>query len=284
MRFLCIIILLFFVKIASSQSISINLQAADKVYSGSDMLVNVHINKSNIEGFGRLVVKVPSGFQAIEKNSLNGKFEFDGENVKILWIKMPADKTITVSFSLKIPPHAEGFKVLRGELSVATSGESFRAEARPKVVVIEKSEGITTADEMFVEYSYIKKLGVSAIRQKPYLNDSNMVVVNILINKGQLINFGKIEESIPNNYTAVAQVSNGAIFVFNKANRQVKFLWMNMPSQEQFIVSYLLVPDEKIIDNIPFIITGEFMYAEGSTTKSAEINERNVDLNKLLSK
>lgn len=284
MKLLYAFALMLIAGVSTAQSVSMVLQSVDKVYSGSDMIVNVHINKGNLDGFGRLVVKIPVGFTPIEKNSENGKFEFDGESVKIIWIKMPAASQFTVSFSVKIPPQAEGYKVLRGELSVAADRESFRAEARPHIVVVEKSDGIATADDMFIEYSYIKKLGVSAIRQKPYLNDSNVVVVNILLNKGALVNFGKIEESIPPGYTAESIVSNTAIFVFNKAKRQVKFLWMNLPTPEQFIVSYILKPDEGQLDDIPFIITGEFMYAEGATTKTVEVNERNVDLQKLMGK
>lgn len=282
MRLLYTLIIMLAAGIATAQSVSVVLQSVDKVYSGSDMIVNVHVNKGSINGFGRLTVKVPIGFKPIERNSENGEFGFDGESIKIVWIKMPAEKQFTVSFSLKIPPHAEGYKVLRGELSVASDRESFKAEARPHVVVVEKSDGIAMADEMLVEYSYIKKLGVSAIRQKPYLNDSNWVVVNVLLSKGAFINFGKVEESIPPGYSAESLVSNTAIFVFNKVKRQVKFLWMNMPSQEQFIVSYILKPDSESPDNIPFIITGEFTYAEGSTTKTIEINERDVDLQKLI--
>ena len=135
---------------------------------------------------------------------------------------------------------------------------------------------------MKIEYSYIKEQGVTAIRQKPYLDDDNNAIVNILVSKGELSSFGKIEETIPPGYMAESIVSNSAIFVFNKSNRKVKYLWMNMPAMNQFVISYKLVPEEGRLENIPFIITGEFMYAEGSTSKTKEILERNIELSKLL--
>lgn len=265
-----------------SQNLNLNIKAPEQVYSGSDFIVNVHIIKNGLSGFGRLLMKIPSGFTPIEKKSVNGKFEFDGSQIKIIWLELPDDNQFTVSFALKAAPNMEGYKVIRGEMSVATEDGSYRSEPRPHIVTVKKTDNIATADSVVFQYSYIKELGVSAIRQKPFLNDSNQVVVNILVNKGDLTGFGKLEESIPPGYTAHSEVSNSAIFVFNRSNRKAKFLWMNMPSVKHFIVSYKLIPEKGKLENIPFIITGEFLYAEGTTTKSTEILERNIDLKKML--
>jgi hypothetical protein len=177
----------------------------------------------------------------------------------------------------------EGYQVLRGEVSIGTSEGSYRAEARPHIVTVEKTGNIATGEEMKIEYSYIKEKGVTVIRQKPFLDDENNAEVNILVSKGSLSGFGKIEETIPPGYIAESVVSNSAIFVFNKANRKVKYLWMNMPAVNQFVISYKLIPEQGKLEDVPFIITGEFMYAEGSTSKTKEIIERNIELKKLLS-
>jgi hypothetical protein len=59
---------------------------------------------------------------------------------------------------------------------------------------------------------------------------------------------------------------------------------MTLPDEQHFIVSYVLKPDECTLEDIPFIITGQFMYAEGATTKTVEINERNINLKELIKK
>ncbi len=282
MRKLIVLSIVLIPYLIQAQSISLDIKAPEQVYSGSDFMVNVHITKGNKEGFGRLLVKIPSGFTPVEKKSAHGKFEFDGSQIKIIWLEMPNDQRFTVSFALKAAPNMEGYKVIRGEMSLATGDGSYRAEPRPHIITVQKTDNIATADSVVFEYSYIKELGVSAIRQKPYLNDSSQAVINILVNKGDLAGFGKIEESIPPGYTALSLVSNSAIFVFNKSNRKVKFLWYNMPRADHFIVSYILSPIKGRLENIPFIITGEFMYTEGSTTKTSEILERNIDLEKML--
>lgn len=276
-------ILLLFTHSMFGQSLSMNIMAPERIYSGTDFIVNVNINKGNVDGFGRLLIKIPSGFTPFEKVSQNGKFEYDGEQIKIVWLNLPSEKGFTVSFGVKAAPNMEGYQVFRGEMSIGTENGSYRAEARPHIVTVEKTDNIATGDEVKIEYSYIKEKGVTTIRQKPYLDDNNIAVVNILVSKGELSGFGKIEETIPPGYIAEAKVSNSAIFVFNKSNRKVKYLWMNMPAVNQFVVSYILKPEEGRLENIPFIITGEFMYAEGSTSKTKEIIERNIELEKLLS-
>ncbi len=282
MKQIITLLLVFLPYLAISQQVNLSVKGPEQVYSGSDFLLNIHIAKGNTQGFGRLLVKIPSGFTPSPKKSMNGEFEFDGSQVKILWIKLPDSQQFTVTLSLKAAPNLEGFKVFRSEMSIASEDGSYRAEARPHIVTVKKADNITTANDVVFEYSYIKEMGVSAIRQKPFLNDSGQAEINILVNKGQLTGFGKIEESIPPDYTAEPISSNGAMFVYNKVNRKVKFLWMNMPSQSAYIISYVLVPKEGRLENIPFIITGEFMYAEGSTTKTVEVMERNIDLKKLL--
>jgi hypothetical protein len=276
-------IFLLFANTVLGQTLSMNIMAPEKVYSGTDFIVNVNINKGKVDGFGRLLIKIPSGFTPFEKVSENGKFEFDGEQIKIVWLNLPSASGFSVSFGIKAAPNMEGYQVLRGEMSIGTSKGSFRAEARPHIVTVERTENIATGEEVNINYSYIQEQGVTAIRQKPFLNDDNNAVVNILVSKGDVSGFGKIEETIPPGYIAESKVSNSAIFVFNKSNRRVKFLWMNMPAMNQFVVSYILKPEEGFLEDIPFIITGEFMFAEGKTTKTKEIIERNIELEKLLS-
>jgi len=284
MKYISLFIMLLYAGALTAQSVDLTVQGPEQVYSGSDIIINVQVNKGNTDGFGRLTVKIPSGFEPIEKKSRNGKYEFDGENLKIIWLKMPEDRGFAVSFGLKVAPNVEGYKVLRGELSVGTSEGTFRAEARPHIMTVTKTENIAQTEQVVFEYSYIKKMGVSAIRQKPYLSDSGYAEVDVLVNKGDLNGFGKIEEAVPAGYTAESLVSNGAIFVFNKTNRNVKFLWMNLPDEQHFIVSYVIKTDEGTLEDIPFIITGQFMYAEGATTKTVEINERNINLKELIKK
>jgi hypothetical protein len=95
------------------------------------------------------------------------------------------------------------------------------------------------------------------------------------VNKGDLKDFGKIQEQVPRGYRAESLRSKNGIFTFQ--NSIIKFLWMNMPVEPQFVVSYKLIPEGDISDQA-FIITGTFSYAENERTKTLNIADREVDL------
>jgi hypothetical protein len=127
------------------------------------------------------------------------------------------------------------------------------------------------------KYQNVSLKNIDCIRQKPFLNENNEVIINLLINKGDIDKFGKIQEQVPVGYNAISIKSKNSIFTFK--NHIVKFMWMNMPSNRQFTVSYKLVPINGIPDQA-FLIVGTFSYAENERTKVIDIAERNIDVSK----
>ena len=136
-------------------------------------------------------------------------------------------------------------------------------------------EVISANSQQAYSFQNVNLKNVDCIRQKPFLNDNNEVIVNIMVNKGDLKDFGKIQEQIPVGYTAESIKSKNSIFTYK--NHIIKFLWMNMPQEAQFVVSYKLVPEGEIPDE-EFKIVGTFSYAESDRTKTINIAERNVEL------
>ena len=87
----------------------------------------------------------------------------------------------------------------------------------------------------------VANLTVAVVREKPYLSDSgDGWIVNLLVNKGAFKKLARLEEVVPANYTAENLESHDAIFSFKDG--VVKYLWMNLPQEEFFTVSYKLIP------------------------------------------
>jgi hypothetical protein len=140
--------------------------------------------------------------------------------------------------------------------------------------------------EMLVDVSQFKPLAksptekerlnrVQCIRQVPYQpEDDQTYKVNLLVNKGNKEKFAKIQESVPEGYQAVKEDAKGAIFTFK--NQTAKFLWMNLPSEKMFVVSYKLIPESNPEGNPD--IDGDFSYIENEATREIDIIERQVDL------
>ena len=268
------------------EPVSVSLNMPDSAQSNSEFLVEVTIRKGDVEGFARFQQKLPNGFKAVARQTANGEFSFVDQKVKIQWMKVPYDKELVVSYAIQVDPAtASGNYTFDGSFSyimdnsvqVATAGTQTL-----QVIADESSLNLANQQNMVIQKGdvQVNLNSVDCIRQKPYLNDNNEVIVNLLINKGSLKEFGKIQEQIPVGYRAESIKSKNSIFTYK--NHIVKFLWMNMPSNagdDNFVVSYKLIPEGEIPDE-EFQIVGTFSYAESDRTKTINIAERNVDLEK----
>ncbi len=266
--------------ISKGQEVKVGGLFPKKAHSGTDIIVSFTIEKGDLNDFARFQIEVPQGISPTPRISRNAEFSFDNNIVKLVWVKMPIDGRFDISITFRISPNTEGYKVFKGELSyVDKKGNSKSIEMEPQIVEVEKDEFATNiTQELEFNYKYFTQKGVTCIRQKPYIDSLNRVVVNIMVSKGELDEFGRIEETVPYGYRAENLKSAGAIFAFNNQRRQVKFIWMNLPNSEKFTISYVLIPTEPT-DEIPFILSGSFMFAENRITHSIPITELNMELN-----
>lgn len=258
--------------------VSLEINAPESANAGDEFLVEVTINKGDIEGFARFQQDLPVGFTAIPKQTANGKFEFENQKIKIQWMRVPFEQQVTISYAIQVAPTVSGDFNLAGKFSYILNNGVQTATLPPasiNIVADETAAGTAASAATTYSYQSVSLKNIDCIRQKPYLNENNEVIVNLLINKGSLRQFGKIQEQIPRGYVAKSIRSKNSIFTFK--NSIIKFLWMEMPPEDQFIVSYKLVPEGEIPDQA-FIISGTFSYAENERTQTINIAERNVDM------
>ncbi len=258
--------------------VSLDLNLPETAKAGDEFLVEITINKGDIEGFARFQQDLPVGFTAIAKQTANGDFRFENQKIKIQWMRIPYDREIVISYAIQVAPTVSGEFSLDGKFSyILNNGVQTAAIPTKSITIIgdEMAAGTATAAATTYSYQNVNLKNIDCIRQKPYLNESNEVIVNLLVNKGDLKEFGKIQEQVPRGYVAKSIKSKNSIFTFK--NSIIKFLWMNMPPEEQFVVSYKLVPEDEIPDQA-FIISGTFSYAENERTQVINIAERNVDV------
>lgn len=246
--------------------------------AGSEFLVEVTIKKGDVEGFARFQQTLPVGFTAVARQTANGDFSFVDQKVKIQWMRVPYDREFVVSYSIQVDPSISGTFDIDGSFSyiMDNSVQTANLESTAIEIVNKDTAAIAMVDQVTYSYQNVSIKTVDCIRQKPYLNDDNEIIVNLMVNKGNLDQFGKIQEQIPVGYRAESLRSKNSIFTYK--NHIVKFLWMNMPSSEsQFVVSYKLIPEGEVPDQA-FVITGTFSYAESDRTKTLTIAERSVEL------
>lgn len=273
---------MLFVNFFFAEDVTLSLNAPNQVEAGTEIYVEVTLNKSDFESFARFQQELPAGLTPIAINTCNSDFSFENRKLKFIWLKLPAEEKITISYKLMVDKRLKGSFSLNGKFSYIANNERLSADVTPKIIIITPSPDIDP--NLIVDISEFKNLvnpnnnlaysnQVHCIRQIPYLS-GNEYIVNLLVSKGDKEKFAKIQENVPDGYKAESIESKDAIFTFK--NQTVKFLWMTLPQEPYFVVTYKLIPDESN-QSVPEI-AGTFSFIEHDNTLSIDIVEKNVSL------
>jgi hypothetical protein len=265
-------------------NVSVKLDVPSEVQAGSEFEVKVTLNKSDLEGFSRFQQSLPAGLTAISGSSSNADFSFSDKRVRLIWLRIPQNNEITVSYRVKIDERLKGTFSLSGKFSYIENNERKSVDIQPVAINIQPSATIDPS--LIVDVNDFERMtipaltpaeavSVACIRQKPYAGTQGDYIVNVLVSKNLTRQFAKIEEDVPEGYTAVALDAKNAIFTFKE--QKVKFLWMNLPTEPYFTVSYRLIPKNQAKLPAP-AITGAFSYLVAEKSVSVDIIERDLDL------
>lgn len=259
------------------EPVSVSIQAPEEATVGTSIIVNVTINKGNISSFARYQQNLPIGYTAEVVNLPNGDFTFKDQRIIVGWLNLPRDNQITFSYKINIDPTAEGTLFLSGIFSYIENNERKNIESptvsviiRPVGYVAQNNQQITQTNISQNQETDFKLDNVFCYRQIE--KQGQEYIVSLLVNTANLPRdkFAKIQEKIPAGYTATAIETNEGIFSFKDNN--VKFLWMSLPPQKQFIVSYKLSPntDASILTEL----SGSLSYIENDATKIKSIQDK----------
>jgi len=265
--------------------VSVNMNAPGQVEAGNEILVEITLNKSDFDSFARFQQEIPGGLTPIPVKTENADFSFKDQKVKFIWLKLPSKEQFTISYKLQVDQRLKGTFNLGGTFSYIANNERKSVDVDAKFIAINPSPNVDP--KLIVDVNDFKTLvtpvqktesgkdQVKCIRQIPYLVEGGEdYQVNVLVNKGSKEKFAKIQETVPDGYSAVALESKDAIFTFK--DQTVKLLWMNLPSDPFFVVSYKLVPNEGITEAPN--LDGTFSYIENDNTMSINIIEKDVSL------
>jgi hypothetical protein len=258
--------------------------APKEVKAGNEFLLIISMPENQMQGVARLQIELPNGFTAVSKTSMNADFKFANQKATFQWLNYPVDQVVEVKMTVTTAPSLEGYYVIKGIANWIKSTEPLRANIYPQVITVvpgETSENdlLARQEKTKISYENFTSEGVACIRQVPYEKDGE-IIVNVMVSKGDLNKYGKIQEKIPVGYRVENVRSQNAIFIYNERQQLVKYLWMNMPESPKFVVSYKLIPKGEIDETTPFLIYGSFYYAENNVSQTIDIQERGIDLDK----
>lgn len=109
---------------------------------------------------------------------------------------------------------------------------------------------------------------VSIVQEMPAKIDPGTEVrVSVTINKDKISGFAKLQLDLPSGLTATAIETRGASFTF--ADGKAKFIWMALPTQPSFKVTYTLRADANAVG--PLQVTGRLSYIEDNERKTVDM-------------
>lgn len=91
--------------------------------------------------------------------------------------------------------------------------------------------------------------------------------VELTVNKGDVSGFAKLQQELPAGLTATPENPNGSTFSFKE--QKVKFLWMALPGDKTFKVSYKVKVDASVTGDQ--ILEGSFSYILNNETQKAAL-------------
>jgi hypothetical protein len=277
------VVLLKFFFLGGDVTTTIDVPA--QINAGKEMKVQITINKGDLQGFSRFQMELPAGITATNVSSANADFSFKDQKIRLIWLRLPEEPTITIAFNIHCYEQLKGNFELQGKFSYIDNNEQKNINIQPQAIAIVPSPAI--APNLLVDISDFGKVAlpqpgssegqVACIRQKPAWSELNKEYeVTLLVNKESLKKFAKIEEIIPAGYTAVNIDNKEGIFTFK--DNKIKFLWMNLGAAPYFTVRYKLIPNKTAPVGQSPSISGTFSYMIEDKTRSIAIIEKDVSL------
>lgn len=274
----------------SGQEVELSIDHPESVKAGEMFQVTVTISKGALDDYSRFSQDLPAGLTASNVHSPNADFSFDNQRIRIIWLKLPAEPEIEVSYNVMVDERLKGTFVLGGVFA-------FVVDEERKFLNFEKSDEITIIPSATIDPELIVdikdfKTGVAgvvagkaekepfamAIRQKPLLMSTGAYYVKLLLKNPTGSKYAKIEEQIPAGYIFESVDPHDGIESFSSST--VKFIWMKLPQEPEFEVAYRLVPkrDEAQSD---MIIKGQLTYSAGNDNKVVDVKEMDLDMEAL---
>lgn len=278
--------------------VEITINSPAKVKQGEEFTVTLTVKKGSLSGVGHIKQTLPSGFGnavAIEAKGAEFKYLVEDNVVKFTWISLPADQEYTVSYKLTVDPSMSNGNVeLSGKFSYVLNNQkqtynipaqvimvgeeplatTTTATEEPKTTDIQPETTVTppvqpeTTGTTAITETTKTSATVTASRTIVGSPEAGMeFTVELIIEKGSLKGFARVQEDLPDGLTAISLINQGGTFSFQEG--KMKIIWDNLPAGETVKVSYRVAVGDNVSGDVT--ITGRFSYVENDDPKKIEI-------------
>lgn len=277
---------LFFYSLFSDGTVSVKGNFPSNIKPGTEVTAELIVNKGSMGGFAKLQIEVPEGVTVKDADSKGATFSFTGGIGKWIWTGVPSDAEFTVKLVLVADASVSGTKTIGAKYSYVENNNKQIVEM-PLVEVVfgEGAPAVTNASEPTTQSVVATTPTVDATTAKtteptPTVStgdEPNSLVsvsrtitkgatandwhVNLKIKKDGIKGFARYSDILPEGFTAKQEKVSGSSFSI--ADNKIKFVWVNVPTEPELEISYIMSGTYK--DNIN--LEGEFSYLESNQSK-----------------
>ena len=276
--------------------LSITQNVPTSMAPGTEVRVTVTVEKGSLSGFAKLQLDLPPGLTATAIETKGASFTFADQKAKFIWMALPSTPTFKVSYTLSAEASLSGNQAIQGRFSYIEDNERKTYELPTSTVDMGPGGAVLVSETTSIEDPTSDDLasaasaapagstmmavvdnasgvaptqgggGVTATRTITPVTENEMLV-EVVVKKGDIRGFGKLQETIPQGFTALEKTSSEAIFTTQ--DRIAKFVWLNLPAGPELKVVYKLRANEK--PDGEYSIDGEFGYLLNDETQKAVI-------------
>ncbi|MCH2214120.1 MAG: hypothetical protein MK086_03005 [Flavobacteriales bacterium] len=236
---------------------------------GEEALVTVEFDKSDVKGFAKYQINVSEGITLEVVESAGASFTFNNGKGKFIWMALPVNEEFSISYRVIANENAYGAKSMDCRFSYIYENERKNSDLPKHIINIGEGEVLMAdnGEEPLLPTTSIQDTYASGERTIAS-EGVNQWRVTLELQKNGLTGFAKVEENIPEGYTAIDLKSSGA--VFNSMDNVIKYIWYDIPESNKIILSYKLLPVMLTGGDEPNI-NGTFSYLVGEETTEIPI-------------
>ncbi len=293
---------LFFYQLIFTGDLTVTQKIPSSIAQGTEAVVEITINKNDVTGFAKVQQIFPEGFTAEPIDTKGATFSFKDNKVKFIWMALPAEKEFTISYKVKPSGTTSGEFTVGGKFSFIADSErknidipaaTFSVVSEP-LVAENPPEEDTISTEPIVEEPAEEPLVEEPV-EEPVAEEPAIEIISITgnrtienveegkyrvsleIDKKAIQGFAKITEIIPAGFTATEDDSKGGVFSFRE--NEAKVLWMAIPKDDKFTITYNIVASPEA-SNGTHNIRGHFSYLENDVTSKYDIDGSSFELDR----
>lgn len=239
---------------------------AGKVYD-----VDIVVKKGTVGGFAKFQMEVPDGINVKAVETRNSSFTFKSSVVKNIWMSVPEESEILLSYKFEIAQNYEGKGSITSRFVFIKDNERYSVEMLSHQVAVGDGSDVVAAigQELNDQVFSPEKLKINRTIKSLGLNEFE---VNVIIEKDGLEGFAKVQDMLPEGFEARPMITSKS--VFSVVEEKVKFIWFNIPPEETIEVSYLLVSQFPV--NEETTLNGSFNFLYNDEARQVDLPEEKL--------